>query len=131
MLNNDGFQDASIEPITALLTDYFDGLYDGDVDKFKLVFHPQAHLYSTDGETVTDLPLDAYLELIRCRASPRAQQLKRHDRILSIHRSGPNTALATVECAMPPRYFVDYLTLMCDGGGWQIISKSFHTNVHE
>ena len=87
--------------------------------------------YSTDGETVTDLPLDAYLEVIRSRASPRAQQLKRHDRILSIHRSGPNTALATVECAMPPRYFVDYLTLMCDGGGWQIISKSFHTNVHE
>lgn len=126
-----GFTDVTLAPIAALLADYFDGLYDGDVDKFARVFHPQAHLYSTDGDTVTDMPREVYFDRIRSRESPRAQGLKRHDRIVSIHRAGPDTALATVECAIPPRYFVDYLTLMRDGEGWRIISKSFHVNVHE
>ena len=126
-----GFSDSSINAITALLKEYLDGLYEGDLSKFDKVFHPDSRLYSTNGETVTDLPREQYFEMIRGRKSPQAQGLKRHDRIVSIHKAGPNTALATVECAMPPRYFTDYLTLMCDAGGWRIISKSFHTDVHE
>lgn len=126
-----GFNDSSIGAITALLKEYLDGLYEGDLDKFAQVFHPASHLYSSDGHTVTDLPRERYFELIRGRESPRAQGLKRHDRIVSIHKSGPDTAMATVECAMPPRYFTDYLTLMRDAHGWRIISKSFHTNVHQ
>tara|TARA_Y100001934_G_scaffold282324_1_gene395462 strand:- start:495 stop:923 length:429 start_codon:yes stop_codon:yes gene_type:complete len=82
-------------------------------------------------DTSTDMPREVYFDRIRSRESPRAQGLKRHDRIVSIHRAGPDTALATVECAIPPRYFVDYLTLMRDAEGWRIISKSFHVNVHE
>ena len=126
-----GFSDSSIDAITALLKAYLDGLYDGDLDKFEQVFHPSSHLYSTNGEEVTDLSRDNYFEVIRGRASPQAQGLKRHDRIVSIHKAGPDTAMATVECAMPPRYFTDYLTLMRDAQGWRIISKSFHTDVHE
>ncbi|MED5366958.1 MAG: nuclear transport factor 2 family protein, partial [Pseudomonadota bacterium] len=61
--------------IGALLQDYFDGLYDGDVAKFERVFHPVAHLYSTDGQTVTDLPRTDYLEMIAGRQSPAAQGL--------------------------------------------------------
>ena len=117
--------------IGALLQDYFDGLYDGDVAKFEQVFHPVAHLYSTDGQTVTDLPRADYLEMIAGRQSPAAQGLARHDKILSIHWAGPNTALATVNCAIPPRYFTDYLTLMKGPDGWRIVSKSFHTDVHD
>lgn len=125
------FSDTTLAQIHALLKDYFDGLYDGDVEKFARIFHPQSHLYSTDGDSVTDLPLEAYLEVIRGRQSPRAQGLRRFDRIVSVHQSGRNTALATVQCAMPPRYFLDYLTLMRDSSGWRIISKSFHTDIHE
>ena len=124
------FSDPSIDAIMALLKDYLDGLYDGDLDKFERVFHPVSHLYSTDGGTVTDMPRERYFDIIRERESPRAQGLKRHDRIVSIHKAGPDTALATVECAMPPRYFTDYLTLMRDTDGWRIVSKSFHTTVH-
>jgi hypothetical protein len=127
----DGFSDASIAEITKLLQDYFDGLYDGDIDKFARVFHPDAHLYGTDGETVTDWPRERYFEIIRGRASAREQGLKRHDAILSIHKAGPNTALATVNCAIPPRYFTDYLTLLRAKGQWRIISKTFHTDTHD
>ena len=125
------FANTDMAAIGALLQDYFDGLYDGDVAKFERVFHPVAHLYSTDDQTVTDLPRADYLEMIAGRQSPAAQGLGRHDKILSIHWAGPNTALATVNCAIPPRYFTDYLTLMKGPDGWRIVSKSFHTDVHD
>ncbi len=125
------FQDTSIADITAVLQDYFDGLYEGDLDKFGRVFHESSHLYVTDGETVTDLPRETYFDMIRRRESAASQGLPRHDRIVSIHKAGPNTALATVNCAIPPRYFTDYLTLMRDANGWRIISKSFHVDEHE
>lgn len=125
------FQDRTIAEITALLGDYFDGLYNGDVALFAKIFHENAHLYSSDGQTVTDLPLSGYLEMISNRASPQSQGLKRFDRIISIDKSGPDTAFATVNCAIPPRYFTDYLTLLRTGAGWQIISKTYHTDSHD
>ena len=70
-----------ITAISHTLQDYFDGLYDGDLPKFERVFHPAAHLYSTDGVTVTDLPRADYFDMIAGRPSPAAQSLARHDRI--------------------------------------------------
>ena len=127
---SDGFDDSSVAEISAVLKDYLDGLYDGDLDKFERVFHPAAHLYSTDGAELADLPREDYFEMIRGRSSPREQGLARYDRIVSIHKAGPNTALAIVNCAIPPRYFTDYLTLLRAGDGWQIVSKTFHTDTH-
>ena len=126
-----GFSDASIGEITELLQDYFDGLYDGDLEKFDRVFHPNAHLYASDGETLIDWKRAEYFDVIGGRQSSREQGVARHHRILSIHKAGPDTALATVNCAIPPRYFTDYLTLVRLGGQWQIISKTFHTDTHE
>ena len=123
--------EVDLRAIETLLNDYFDGLYDGDLEKFGRVFHESAHLYSTDGGNVTDLPRTAYFEVIAGRDSPRKQGLNRFDRIVSIHVAGPNTAHAVVNCAMPPRYFTDYLTLLKSDAGWQIISKTFHTDFHD
>jgi hypothetical protein len=125
------YDHSDVTAISHLLKDYFDGLYEGDLAKFERVFHPAAHLYSTDGVTVTDLPRQDYFDMIAGRPAPAAQSLARHDRILSIQQAGPNTALATVQCAIPPRYFTDYLTVMKGPNGWQIVSKSFHTDVHD
>ena len=126
-----GFDDPSVAEITAVLKDYLAGLYDGDLEKFARVFHPASHLYSTDGAELADLPREAYFEMIRGRDSPREQGLRRYDRIVSIHKAGPDTALAIVNCAIPPRYFTDYLTLLRTTAGWQIVSKTFHADVHE
>ena len=128
---SEGFNDPSIADITAVLKDYFDGLHDGDLVKFQMVFHADSHLYFSDGKTVTDWTRAIYFEKIAARASPASQGLPRHDRILSIHKAGPDTALATVNCAIPPRYFTDYLTLVRTDSGWRIISKTFHTDTHD
>ena len=109
---SENFQDTSIVDITDLLRDYFDGLYQGDVKKFSKVFHENSHLYFSDGGMVTDWPRSQYLEMIAGRSSPMSQGLIRHDKIISINVSGPDTAFAIVQCAIPPRYFTDYLTLL-------------------
>ena len=41
----------------------------------------------------------------------------------------PETAFAKVECAIPPRYFTDYLTLLKFKDGWRVVSKTFRTSV--
>ena len=40
----EGFKEANIPEISNLLGDYFDGLYEGDIQKFSSVFHPESHL---------------------------------------------------------------------------------------
>lgn len=117
--------------VTAALADYFDGLYEGDLDKLKRVFHGHAHLYSATDGPLADLPLDEYLKLVGGRPSPASQDAARYDRIVSIDFSGPNSALAKVELAVPPKFFTDFLTLLKIDARWRIISKTYHYMVHE
>ena len=112
--------------IEALLATYFDGVYESSADKFLSVFHPAAHLYFLDENgKVVDWPRDHWLGMVRERKSPKSQGHPRHDRIVQIDQSGPASALAKVECAMPPRFFVDYLSLLKTDEGWRIIAKVF------
>jgi 4-oxalocrotonate tautomerase len=75
--------DPRFAEIATALADYFDGLYDGDLDKLRRVFHPKAHLYSATEGPLTDLPLDDYLALVAGRAAPASQGAPRYDRIVS------------------------------------------------
>jgi hypothetical protein len=106
---------------------YLDGLYEGDTEKLASAFHPVAHLYSESDGRVADLPREKWLDMVRNRPSSKSQGHARHDRIVSIDQSGPATAFAKVECALPPRFFVDYLTLIKTGAGWQVVAKAFKT----
>jgi hypothetical protein len=117
--------------IEATLWTYLDGLYEGDAGKLAAAFHPVAHLYSEADGKVTDLPREQWLDLVRNRASPKAQGHPRHDRVVTIDQSGPVNAFAKVECALPPRYFVDYLTLLKTSDGWKIVAKAFKTETRK
>jgi hypothetical protein len=112
---------------------YLDGLHEGDAEKIASVFHPVSHLYSEgSGEAaggVADMPRDKWLDMVRGRPSPKSQGQQRHDRIVTIDQSGPGTAFVKAECAIPPRFFVDYLTLIKTGEGWKIVAKAFKTDV--
>jgi hypothetical protein len=50
---------------------------------------------------------------------------------VSIDLSGPETAFVKLECAIPPRYFTDYLTLLKLKEGWRVVSKTFRTDIRE
>jgi hypothetical protein len=116
---------SAVAAIEAVIQTYFDGLYEGDVEKLGAAFHPVSHLYcERDGEVV-DVPRERWFEAVRNRASPAASGLARDDRILMLDVSGPETALAKVACQIPPRYFTDYLVLNRTGAGWRIVSKVY------
>jgi hypothetical protein len=117
-----------IEAIESIVWTYLDGLYEGDPTKIAKAFHEGSHLYSMHEGGVADLPRDKWLDMVKGRPSPKSKGLKRHDRIVSIDLSGPETAFVKLECAIPPRYFTDYLTLLRLEGGWRVVSKTFRTD---
>ena len=123
--------ESDIAAIEAVLWTYLDGLHEGDADKLGRAFHPVAHLYSERDGQVVDLPREEWLAMVRGRASAKSQGLPRHDRILSIDLSGPTTAQVKLACAIPPRFFTDYLLLLKTGEGWRIVSKSFRTETRQ
>ena len=104
---------------------YLDGLYEGDAGKLASVFHPTSALtYEADG-AVSILPRDEWLKAVSERASPQSQGLPRHDEILVIDQSSPSTAFVKLKCAIPPRFFTDYLSFLKVDGRWQVAQKVF------
>lgn len=120
---NHGTQFAELAEV---LAGYFDGLHHSDTQRLARVFHPQAHYFSATTGTLLHLDMHEYFPVVDRRPSPASQGHERTDRVLSIEFAGPVTAFARVECAIPPRYFIDLLTLVKLEGRWQIVSKVFH-----
>ena len=117
--------DTTYEEIAHALNNYLDGFYEGDVEMLRQIFHPAAHLYSaTDGLLVND-GMEAVYARVEARPSPASKAERRHDRILSIDKSGPESALAKVQIAIAPKLYTDYLSMLNLDGRWQIISKTF------
>lgn len=122
---------ADLVAIEAVLQSYFDGLYEGSVEKLAVAFHPTADLRSVAADgTLAIMSRAAWFDAVRSRPSPKSRDLPRHDWVVTIDRSGPATAFAKVHCAVPPRYFTDYLTLARLNEGWAIVGKTFHTDTH-
>ncbi len=117
--------------IEAVVKTYLDGLYEGDVEKLARVFHPTSALTSCDGGELKAVPRDQWLEAVKNRPSPKSRGLPRHDEILSIDQAGATTALVKVKCAIPPRFFTDYLSLLKIEGRWQVAQKVFATETRE
>jgi len=119
------------DAIHSVLQLYFDGLYHSDTTRLAQVFHPDA-LYAT---AVGDKPIvwrmDEYFPVVDARPAPAASSLPRADRVLSIELIGPVTAHARLQCSIPPRDFIDLLTLIHVEGRWQVISKVFHYDVRD
>jgi 4-oxalocrotonate tautomerase len=70
-----------------------------------------------------------YFAIVDRRPSPASRDEPRRDRIGSLEFAGPVTSFARVECAIGPKFFTDFLTLIRVDGRWQIISKVFHYDI--
>ena len=62
---------------------------------------------------------------MRARPAPRDSGEPRFERLVSIDFAGDHTAVAKVECAVPPRRYVDLLSLLRYAQGGRIVSKLF------
>lgn len=118
---------AQVNDILATVQVYLDGLYEGDTAKLRQAFHPASSLFAVgpDGKLV-HMPREDWCRMIESRPSPKSSGLTReHERILSVDITGPDTALVKLNCAIAPRYFTDYLSLIRLDGRWQVINKTF------
>ena len=110
---------------------YLDGLYEGDADKLASVFHPTSALTWEENGVLTPLPRDQWLNAVRNRPSAKARGLARQDEILQIDQASPTMAFVKLKCAIPPRFFTDYLSFLKVEGKWQIAQKVFATEIRE
>ena len=112
--------------ISAVLQDYFDGLYDSDTGRLRRVFHPLAHYTCATDKPMLHMGMTEYFALVDKRPSPASRGEKRRDRIVSIEIAGPDAAFARVECSIGPKFCTDLLTFVRVDGRWQIMAKVFH-----
>jgi hypothetical protein len=115
--------------IEAVVQTYLDGLFEGDADKLARAFHPTSALTQWFEGELKVTPRDTWLDAVRKRPSPKAQGLARSDEIISIEQHGPEMAVVTLRCAIPPRFFTDALSLLKIDGRWQVAQKVFRTEV--
>ncbi len=116
-----------LSAIEAAVATYLDGLYEGDAEKVAAVFHPTSSLTYEENGALTPLPRDQWLEAVRARPSPQSRGLARHDQVLQIDQASPTMAFVKLKCAIPPRFFTDYLCFLKVENKWQVAQKVFAT----
>jgi len=113
---------SSVEAVVQL---YFDGLHEGDVAKLGAAFHPTADLRWQENGELQIIGYQDWLDRVAKRPSAKSQGHVRHDFIVTVDRSDESTAFVKVHCALPPRFFTDYLVLLKLTDGWRIVSKAY------
>lgn len=119
---------SDVTEIEALMQAYFRTLHEGDVEASKRIFMPTCNLTAPqDDGGVLHMTYEQYHELIGSRQSPKDAGYPLYGQVLSIDQAGPRMALAKVDCAVQPRYFIDYLTLVkTEAEGWRIAAKVYY-----
>jgi len=117
--------------IKGVIQSYLDGLYESDAGKIASAFHPTSALTSVSNGELVITPRDTWLGNVRARPSPQQRGLSRHDRVLAIDLISPTMAYVKLNCAIPPRFFTDQLSLLKIDGRWQIVQKVFTTEIRE
>ncbi|MBL8568794.1 MAG: nuclear transport factor 2 family protein [Phreatobacter sp.] len=117
--------------VEAVINLYLDGLYESDVDKLAAAFHPTADLRWQEKGEFHVLTRADWLERVSKRPSARSQGQQRHDFVMTVDRSDESTVFVKVKCALPPRFFTDYLVLLKLTDGWQVVSKAYRYEMRE
>jgi hypothetical protein len=112
--------------VRAVIADYFEALYHGDVTKFRQVLHPLVRLTSATDGVLINLDLETYMGMVAGRPSPASRNDPRDEGILSIEVSSSTTAHARLKDMYMPKRFVNEITFIKIDGRWQVIAKVWH-----
>lgn len=108
-----------------MLGTYLDGLYHCDARLLGNVFHPQAPLTTINERSLATVDALVWLDIIAKRESSTSRGEARIDRIISIEFGSPETALARVQCAIGPKLFTDFLSLIRLADEWKVVAKVY------
>ena len=111
---------ADYDAIIELLNDYFDGLYEADINKLRRIFHDDAWL-KANGYWKTR---DEWLEAVANRPVPSVEGMQYEFNIQSLEIVG-DQAMAKVDVPLLAAHFIDFLGLLKEGGRWKIVNKMF------
>jgi hypothetical protein len=115
----------TVNQIAAVLENYFQGIYSGDVQLLQHVFHIRCTLFGDINNERYLKSLDEYLNVVKNRKSPKELGETFRMEIVSIDVLR-NIAYAKVHVPMFDFNYYDYLSLLRnDQGAWQIVNKLF------
>ena len=110
------------EDVIDILNAYFEGLYDGDVEKLRALFHDDAWLKGNGYRKSRD----EWLAAVANRTTPRDDGMDYSFSILSLEIVD-DQAMARVDTSLPAAHFIDFLGLLKEEGRWRIVNKMFTT----
>ncbi len=106
--------------------DYRNGIYDGDADKLATIFHLSASMFYVSNDDIVVVPIKNYIEVVRGRVAPRINNAARNERLVSLSRPSPDSAVLTATILISGKSFTDQLALMKQRGRWLIVAKTYH-----
>jgi len=116
--------DPETAAIEALVQDYFLGMYEGDVERLRRIFHPQCWLFGESCGDCHEFPVSGFLDQFANQPAPKAEGEPFDMRLISIDRTG-SVAVVKDEVLYRGRQYTDYLMLHKTDAGWSIVNKAF------
>ena len=101
---------------------YFQGSYEGDLNKLKEIFHPATRLFGDVKGQPYSKTLDEWLDVVANRESPKDSGKSFKGAILSI-KVVNSVAAAEVQVKAYDMVYHDFLSLHRINGKWVIVSK--------
>ncbi len=114
----------NIKEIESLITNYFDGIFQGDVIKLKSCFYKNANIYGDINGIEYLKNVTEYLEGVKNRQSPKDLNEIFRMEIIGIDIMG-KIAMAKLHVPMLGYNYYDYLALSKIGNEWKIVNKIF------
>jgi Putative lumazine-binding len=106
--------------INAILQDYFDGLYEGDVAKLQHIFHDDAWLKGNNFRKSRD----EWLAAVATRPIPKDKKMDYGFKVISLDVVG-DQAMAKVDVPLLAAHYIDFLGLLKENGSWKIVNKMY------
>ncbi|WP_438426428.1 nuclear transport factor 2 family protein [Aquimarina macrocephali] len=113
-----------LEEIQAVLQNYFEGIYNGDVVQLKEVFHSETLLFGDIKGVPYFKAITEYIDGVKSRKSPRDLGEDFKMEILSIEILG-NNAIVKAQLPMLGYHYFDFLSLAKINEDWKIVNKLF------
>ena len=113
--------------ITEVVQLYIDGSRDGDADKLRRAFHPDARMFGSLAGQRIDVPIDEFFALASGR--PADVDGTYEARLVSLEQVGDAATAAIEETGFwGTLSFTDFFALSRIDGEWKIVNKTFaHT----
>ena len=115
-------QTPDLDAVRAPLELYLQGHAEGDGDRMRQAFHPDATISWMRDGAVAQRTVEAFAALFT--RGPAPDEANRQRRIVSIDVTG-DVAVARLELDYPGVFITDYMTLLRVDGEWRIIHKAY------